>query len=163
MLIFFPKNNLLWKSFLYFQETKLSYILGKVYSKPWDSGIFSYFRKVIFRTLAQRNIFYIWRKEYWEPWHKKTFLYFQKWSFLALFFSYISGSKKKNEKNLPWKNVLYFRKWKFLASRLEIFLNFIRGFAKPEKWKIVISLFKHKHKRKKFLILFHIKKQNFLT
>ena len=66
------------------------------------------------------------------------------------------------------KNFLYFGKWNFIALRLK---NFYISGGNLQSLKIKIShilfleteLFKHKCKRKKFLVLSLIKKQNFLN
>ena len=82
----------------------------------------------------------------------KNFLYFKR-----------ELQSPKNKRNPLWKNLLYFGKWNFLTPSLKNFLYFRRENARPENQKFLIFLFKHKWKRKKFLILFLIKKQNFLN
>ena len=50
----------------------------------------------------QQKLSYISGKVYSEPWHNGSFLYFWKLNFLALYFSYFSGSNfpcSKNEKD----------------------------------------------------------------
>ena len=54
-------------------------------------------------------------------------------------------------------------KWNFLTTSLKNFLYFRKELARPENQKKSILVFKHKRKRKRFLILFLIKKQNFLN
>ena len=99
-----------------------------------------------------------------------TFLTFQeylpKWSFLALYFSSFSRSNfssSKSKKNPLLKSLSYFHKWNFLAPSLKNFLYFRRELAISKNQKFILFLFKYKRKRKTFLILFLIKKQNFLS
>ena len=64
-------NGIFW-NFLIFPKryiqspdtTEFSYILGKVYSKPWHNRTFLYFRKGIFRALS-----YLELEAYSEPWY----------------------------------------------------------------------------------------------
>ena len=109
----------------------------------------------IFRTMT-----YLEPKEYSEQCQKmatkRIFLYFEKRNFLVF-------PSSNSKQNALLKNFFYFRKWNFLTPGLKNFSYFRREFAMPENQNILTVLFKHKRKRKKFLILLLIKKQNFLN
>ena len=118
---------------------------------------------------SKKCVSYIFSKERFSYiWGNETFLYFRKRKKCC----YISGSNfpsSKSKKNPLIKSFLYLGKWNFLASSLKIFLIFQEATWKA--WKSKIShflfvereLFKHKHKRNKFLLLFLIKKQDILN
>ena len=69
----------------------------------------------------------------------------------------------KNYKNPFLKCLLYFGKWNFLAPNLKEKLYISEETCKACKSKKIILVFKHKRKRKKFLMLFLTNKQNFLN
>ena len=96
----FPLKNFLysflkrppWKSFFYFlkksfsnfQETKLSYILGRVYSEPWNNETFFIFQKKYIQNSGITELPYVSEKVYSEPSYKGAFLYFGKGIFRTL-------------------------------------------------------------------------------
>ena len=54
-------------------------------------------------------------------------------------------------------------KWNFLTTSLKVLCIFQKKLAWSKNQKVFVSVFKHKRKRKKFLIISLIKKQNFLN
>ena len=136
--------------FFIFQETELSYISEKHIQNQKHIQNLDLFRtRDIFRTLTNICDGKFCKKK------KKKLL-----SALSYFLAFPSSKSKKNP---LLKNFLYSRKSNFLTPGLKNFLYSRRRLSMPKNQKFLIFLFKHKRKRKKFLTLFLIKKQNFLN
>ena len=86
---------------------------------------------------------------------QKHFLYFLKRKLFLHIRKWKPQKMKKKQKNIR-KSFLYFGEMKLSCTKL-------KKLAWPENQKFLILVFKHKYERKKSLILFLIKKQNFLN
>ena len=105
---------------------------------------------------------------------KKAFLIFQETKLFKRTFYISRGNfqSSKNKKNLLWKIFWYFGKWNFLASSLKNsyiswgnlqILKIKHLYLFSDFLFVETKLFKHKCKRKKFLILSLTHMQNFLN
>ena len=127
-----PSNSNIRKLLTFFSKESISCISGNktpekllIFSQEETFLIFREIESLKKNSLYLRkwNFSYISGKEYSEPWCNGTFLYFRKWSFLILYFSYISESNspssKNNEKKPTLKNLPIFREIKFSSSKLK--------------------------------------------